>query len=134
MVRDQLQPDLIHHLHAPAERRIVRIRKSKVHRVKDVAQEEDVDQNVRVVNARDGQDGVDHAPDKKDARVESLHEGGGANAQVDTANLFLHLFALQSVSVPVEQDCEVHWDEEKEEQGQDRDAGVDCFHITAKAE
>ena len=28
----------------------------------------------------------------------------------------------------------VGWNEKKEEQGQDRYARVDCFHITAKAE
>lgn len=66
MVSDDLKANLVQKFHSAAYTSVIWVAPSQVDHVEDVCQQEHMNQDVRVVNARNRQDCISHASNQED--------------------------------------------------------------------
>ena len=109
MIGSHLQAYLVEVLHAAGESGILGPSVAKVRDVHEVCHNEDVDADVWVLQACHCDYCVDESSHKENEGVRVLGKAGGANTLIHAAYSLSGLFLGQTVSILVQDVCEIEW-------------------------
>ena len=134
MISYDLKSYFVEEFHFEAQRGVVWVREAQVIEVDEVCQKEDMYENVPMVDAKDGEDGVEHTSEQKDTGVESLCFGVCMDTKIDRADFGPHSLCGQIIAISVKQNCEENGKAGKNQQEKQSDSAIESFEITAHTE